>query len=63
MSFIDKTKLVIELPKGVYDTLVYLSKETGMTVLKLIEDFITDNANDLAQRFYEMDVKESNYVR
>ncbi len=59
----DKTKLVIELPNGVYDTLLYLSKETGITVLKLIEDFITESANDLAQRFYEMDVKESDYVR
>lgn len=55
MSFIDKTKVVIEITKSVYNTLVYLSEETGMPVKQMIEDFITDAANDLATKFYEID--------
>ena len=63
MSFIDKTRLVIEITKSVYDTLVYLSEETGLSVKQMVEDFITDSANDLATKFYEIDqqaIREDN---
>ena len=60
MSFIEKTRLVIEITKGVYDTLVYLSEETGISVKQMVEDFIADSANDLAERFYEIDKESKN---
>lgn len=51
----EKVKLVIELDRSVLESLKYLSSETDITVLKLIEDFVTDQTNDLCRRFYELD--------
>lgn len=55
MSFIEKTQVMIEITRGVYNTLVYLSEETGLSIKQMIEDFVTDAANDLATKFYEID--------
>lgn len=55
----DKVLLVVEISKEILRSLQYLSDETKIPIKKLMEDFITDNTNDLCTRFYELN-KESN---
>ena len=47
----EKLKLVIDITHEVFKKLEYISNETNIDIKSLIEDFISDSADDLLNRF------------
>ena len=47
----EKLKLVIDITHEVFKKLEYISNETNIDIKSLIEDFISDSADELLNRF------------